>query len=134
VEASPDEATVKTIGKGLDDYNEQFAPGLSFHSHWVVGRDGEGTVQAGIRHVLLSESMLVEWLWVASPRRRSGVGSQLLAQAEAHARKTLCTKAYLDTISFQAPRFYERHGYEEFARLPGFPTGSHSRIWLWKEL
>ena len=133
-ETSPDRATIAAIGDGPDGYNEQFAPNVSFDPNWVVGQDADGTVQAGTRYLLLSDWMFVDWPWVAASYRRVGVGSQPLEQAEARARDGSCTKVYLDTFSFQAPAFYARHGYREFARLPGFPCGDHERIWLWKTL
>jgi hypothetical protein len=57
----------------------------------------------------------------------------LLAGAEAAAREKGCRGAYLDTFTFQAPKFYDRHGYLEFGRLNDFPSG-HARIWFWKAL
>ena len=40
---------------------------------------------------------------------------------------------YLDTFTFQAPAFYEKHGYREFGRLDDAVHG-HARIWLAKRL
>lgn len=34
-----------------------------------------------------------------------------------------CTFIYLDTFSFQAPAFYEKHGYEVFGTLDNFSEG-----------
>jgi GNAT superfamily N-acetyltransferase len=72
-------------------------------------------------------------LWVAQPYRGRGVGSRLLSDAETVAREKRCRGAYLDTFTFQAPKFYEKHGYREFGRLSDFPAGQ-SRIWLAKPL
>jgi hypothetical protein len=57
----------------------------------------------------------------------------LLSGAEETAREKNCRAAYVDTFTFQAPEFFERHGYREFARLADFPAG-HARIWLSKLL
>jgi len=53
--------------------------------------------------------------------------------AEAAARAQGCRGAYLDAFTFQAPKFYERLGYQEFGRLDDFPPG-HARIWFTKAL
>lgn len=42
-----------------------------------------------------------------------------------------CTRAHVDTFSYQAKPFYERHGYEVFAVLDDDPPG-HERIFLRK--
>jgi predicted N-acetyltransferase YhbS len=65
--------------------------------------------------------------------RGMGCGSQLLALAEEKACEQGAKNAYLDTFSFQAPAFYEKHGYEVFGELPDFPPG-HQRFFLKKEL
>jgi GNAT superfamily N-acetyltransferase len=132
-EASPDEATIRAVGGGLDAYNDLFAPQADWTERWIIGRDTDGVVQAGIRFVLSLDWLFVKWLWVAEPYRKQGIGSRLLAGAEAAARERQCRGAYLDTFTFQAPKFYDRHGYREFARLDDFPRG-HARIWLSKPL
>lgn len=64
--------------------------------------------------------------------RRSGIGSRLIAAAERHAVEFGCHSAWVDTFSFQAPNFYPRFGYREFARLDYPPE--HQRIFLQKQL
>jgi ribosomal protein S18 acetylase RimI-like enzyme len=54
-----------------------------------------------------------------------------MAAVEAEARSLGCRGAYLDTFSFQAPKFYEKLGYREFGRIADFPAG-FDRIWLMK--
>ena len=83
--------------------------------------------------MLAFEWLFVNWLWVADAYRKQGAGSQLMAGAEAVARTHGCRAAYLDTFTFQAPKFYERLGYREFGRLDDFPPG-YSRIWFSKAL
>jgi GNAT superfamily N-acetyltransferase len=132
-ETEPDQATAHAISDGLDAYNNFTVPGGDWKPLWIVGRDGAGSVQAGIRGVTEFDWLFVIWLWVAEPFRRQGVGSRLLSGAETIARERRCSSCYLDTFSFQAPEFYKRHGYQEFGRLENFPPG-HSRIWLRKAL
>ena len=44
-----------------------------------------------------------------------------------------CRSGVLYTISFQAPGFYERHGWREFGRVACDPPGT-SRVFMTKEL
>ena len=132
-EASPDEATIRAISDGLNEYSARFAPATDWSPHWIVGRDAVGAVRAGVRYIIAYDWLFVHWLWVANPYRKQGIGSKLLMSAEVAARERGCRGAYLDTFTFQAPEFYPRHGYREFARLDDFPPG-HTRIWLSRSL
>ena len=62
-------------------------------------------------------------LWVEERYRKVGVGSRLLRDFEAGARARGCSIFYLTTLSFQAPGFYRRHGYDVLARIEGYPDG-----------
>jgi GNAT superfamily N-acetyltransferase len=72
-------------------------------------------------------------LWVDEPHRGQGVGTQLLAEAEAEAERRGCLGVYLDTYSFQARPFYERLGYQLFGTLPDCPPGA-TKFYLYKRL
>ncbi len=65
--------------------------------------------------------------------RGSGLGSQLLHAFEDEARRRGCAHAVLYTLSFQAPGFYEKHGWVRFGEIPCEPAGS-SRVFLSKPL
>lgn len=132
-EASPDEATVRAIAAGLRAHDAHFVPEVDWTPRWIIAREGGGAVQAGVRYLIGFDWLFVQWLWVAEPYRRQGIGSSLLAGAEVAAREAHCRGSYVDTFTFQAPNFYERHGYREFARLDDHPPG-HARIWLSKRL
>jgi GNAT superfamily N-acetyltransferase len=132
-EISPDEATIRAIESGLAAHAVGLGLRTDWSPRWIVGRDASGAVKAGVRFVLAFDWLFVNWLWVADAWRKHGIGSQLMGRAEAAAREKGCRAAYLDTFTFQAPKFYERLGYREFGRLEDFPPG-HSRIWFSKSL
>jgi GNAT superfamily N-acetyltransferase len=132
-ETSPSEATIRAIESGLTAHATGLGLPTEWSPRWIIGRDEGEVVQAGVRFVLAFELLFVNWLWVADPYRKHGVGSRLMAGTEAAAREHGCRAAYLDTFTFQAPKFYERLGYREFGRLNDFPP-DHSRIWFSKAL
>jgi hypothetical protein len=53
--------------------------------------------------------------------------------AEEEARRRGCTTAVLITLSFQAPGFYAKHGYQAFGQIEARPGGP-SRIFMKKDL
>jgi GNAT superfamily N-acetyltransferase len=73
----------------------------------------------------------IDLLFVPETLRGSGLGRQMLLQAEREAKARDCRGAWLDTYSFQARGFYERLGYAVFGILDDYPPGQ-SRIFLHK--
>lgn len=61
--------------------------------------------------------------WVEESLRHRGLGTKLFEAAEQEARRRGCTQVVLMTFSFQAPAFYERHGFEIVATLDNHPRG-----------
>jgi hypothetical protein len=56
-----------------------------------------------------------------------------LAAFEAEGKRRGCRAGVLYTISFQAPAFYEKHGWSRFGEIPCEPEGT-SRIFMTKQL
>jgi GNAT superfamily N-acetyltransferase len=75
----------------------------------------------------------IEVLVIQEHLRHQGIGARLLLAAEDEARRRGCHSAWLDTFSFQALPFYERHGYTIFGALDQYPD-SHTRYFVRKSL
>ncbi|GAB4204967.1 MAG: hypothetical protein OHK0022_30610 [Roseiflexaceae bacterium] len=123
----------EAIRQGLYAYNRAQVGSRSFHELAVVLRDESGQVVGGLLGGTIWRWLLIETLWVDERLRSQGYGSRLIEAAETAARERGCTDAILETFSFQALPFYQRHGYLVYAQLDGFPTG-HTRYSLKKEL
>ncbi|GAA3801334.1 GNAT family N-acetyltransferase [Streptomyces chiangmaiensis] len=52
------------------------------------------------------------------------MGGKLLLPAEEEARRRGCDRACVSSFTFQAPVFYQRHGYVETGRTLGIPGGA----------
>ncbi|MFE3721066.1 GNAT family N-acetyltransferase [Streptomyces cyaneofuscatus] len=89
---------------------------------WAL--DEHGAVAGGLTGRTWAYWLHVELLWVDARHRGSGLGSQLLAEAERVARtERACTRSRLETWDFQAPDFYRKQGYEEIGRVEDYPPG-----------
>jgi GNAT superfamily N-acetyltransferase len=71
--------------------------------------------------------------WVEDAQRTRGLGTKLFQAAEQEARRRGCTQIVLMTFSFQAPVFYERHGFEVVAAIDDHPSG-HRNLLMRKRL
>ena len=94
----------------------------------LVEYDADGSVIAGILGGTYWGWMYVDILWVRADHRNRGIGSNLLAEAEREAVRRGCHHVHLDTMSWQAPEFYQKHGYEIIGVLPDIPEGNQKYL------
>ncbi|HEX6976230.1 MAG TPA: GNAT family N-acetyltransferase [Vicinamibacterales bacterium] len=90
-------------------------------------------VVAGIAGNTWAGTCELRQLWVHPAKRGGGLGTKLLLAAEQEARRRGCTRVVLMTFSFQAPAFYERHGFDVLATIDGHPLG-HRNLLMSKRL
>ncbi len=96
-------------------------------------RGADGQVIAGLTGEFLWNALYVSVLWVSESARRHGYGRALMQEAESMARTRACDVSFLFTMTFQAPEFYRKVGYQPIGELPDSPRG-HTRVWLAKRL
>ncbi len=132
-EEQPPPADVAAVRDGLAAFNEAIVGDLNYRPLACFVRDSRGEVVGGVVGGTYLGWLYVDTLWVRQDLRGHGYGSRLLAAAEDGAVRRGCRHAFLDTFSFRAPTFYQRHGYTVFGELPDFRPG-HRRIYLTKRL
>jgi len=71
--------------------------------------------------------------WVEESQRHRGLGTKLFLAAEQEAQRRGCSQIVLMTFSFQAPIFYQRHGFEVVATIDNHPRG-HENLLMRKRL
>jgi GNAT superfamily N-acetyltransferase len=84
--------------------------------------DADGVVGGATGHGSL-DWVFLQLLFVPPALRGRGIGSELLAKVEEFARTHELIGVWLDTFSFQARPFYERHGYSVVGTIDDYPVG-----------
>jgi GNAT superfamily N-acetyltransferase len=128
-----DDEVRKFIDDGIDNHNIAVTGLPAYFPTNFVLRSERGDVLGGLLGTIWGGWLHVGTLWVSEIVRGQGHGSALLEAAEAYARARHCTGIFVDTFSFQARPFYERHGFTCFATQADYPKG-HARHFLEKRL
>ena len=131
--ASPNENEIKYIRESLYQFNQGIVGDDGHLPFNIVEYDESGTVIGGILGGTYWGWMYIDILWVHEGHRKKGIGSRLLHEAEKEALRRGCHHVHLDTMSWQAPEFYKKQGYEIIGILPDIPNGNQKYL-LTKDL
>ena len=94
----------------------------------LVEYSADGRIIGGLLGGTYWGWMYIDILWVDEHHRLQGIGSKLLSEAETEAVRRGCHHVHLDTMSWQAPGFYKKHGYEVIGILPDIPSGNQKYL------
>jgi GNAT superfamily N-acetyltransferase len=133
VEDEPSPADLRAIEDGLNEHALPVTRVPGFRRVAVLARDQQGALVGGVVGTINWNWLHVALVWVSEPRRHTGLGTRLMDELEEVGARRGCTRAHLDTFSYQARPFYERRGYRVFATLDDYPPG-HQRFFLEKAL
>ena len=130
--AEPTREQIDEVERGLDEYNAglasvRFATGVR-----AVFLDS-GRVVAGVVGTAYWGKLHIRILWVHPDCQSQGLGSRLMDWAEGRGKELGCASVMVDTMSFQAPRFYAQRGYRQFGLSGGYEGGA-SRHYFEKAL
>ncbi len=123
----------KIIYQGLLEYNLARIEDKNPKDLGIYLQDETGEKVGGLLGNTHGNWLFVKYLWVREDQRGQNIGSALLKQAEVTAKERGCRYAFLDTFSFQAPAFYEKHGYMSVFTLEEYPV-TGKRYYLTKTL
>jgi GNAT superfamily N-acetyltransferase len=96
--------------------------------------DADGDLVAGVSGWTWGVAAGIGMTWVREDARGTGVGARLLEAFEAEAERRGSDRVFVTSFTFQAPGFYERHGYREIFRWDGVPTEGEADVHLRKDL
>ncbi|MFE7039789.1 GNAT family N-acetyltransferase [Streptomyces atratus] len=131
---SPIPADIAAISDALDRFNTEHTGIADRKPLAVLVRDPE-THQAvgGLTGRTSLGLFFIDLFYLPPQLRGSGLGREILRQAEDEAHARGCRTAVLYTITFQAPGFYHKQGWKHLGEVPCDPPGT-SRIFMSKEL
>jgi GNAT superfamily N-acetyltransferase len=119
----------------LDRYNAAATPGTAAARELTVQiHDAEGELAAGLSGWTWGVAAGIGMTWVRDDVRGARLGTRLLEEFEAEAGRRGCTHVFVTSFTFQAPGFYERHGYREIFRWDGVPEAGQADVHFRKDL
>lgn len=119
----PPEAVVQAIDAGLESHNRTAAPIGDVRPLAVTAVLQTGEIIGGAVGRTWGACCELLQLWVHPDHRKAGAASRLLLEFEAMGKTRGCHTFYLTTLSYQAPEFYRKRGYEALAEIAGYPDG-----------
>lgn len=130
---TPTEDQRHAILQPLIDYNDAKTGGSKSEPFALMVRDEHEAILGGLYGRVIFQWMFIELLSVPEQGRGQGIGSELMAMAEALAKEKNCLGIWLDTFDFQAPEFYKKMGFSQFGEIVDYPPG-HKRHFFQKRL
>ena len=121
---NPTDKEIAFVNNALQKFNDEKVGPDNHELLNIVEYNNSGNIIAGILGGTYWGWMHIDILWVDENHRRQGLGSQLLETAESEAIKRGCHSVHVDTMSWQAPDFYKKHGYEIISELNDIPNGN----------
>jgi GNAT superfamily N-acetyltransferase len=116
--ATDEEVRSGFVGRQLREFNYRFVGEYPKEQYVRLNaRTSDGQTVGGLRAIVVLHWLRLEVLWVHDDFRGQGIGRRLLAQAEQAGIALGARNAALETFEWQAPKFYEKFGYKEVARL-----------------
>jgi GNAT superfamily N-acetyltransferase len=131
---APGDRAQAVIREGLGNYNAEQAGYRDARPLAVLVSDPETReVIGGLVGRTSMGLLFIDLFFLPKRLRKNRIGSQIINMAEAEATRRGCSRAVLFTVTFQAPGFYERQGYQVLGRIECDPPG-HTRICMTKSL
>lgn len=132
VQDEADATDLAIIERGLDDFGFQ-AAGEVRTGCYVFARSKDNILIGGLYAVKVDQGLYIKQLWVDEKYRGNGIAIRLMKDAETEASVKKCEEVWVDTLSYQAPGFYKKLGYQEVGRIIGY-RAPHDCIFFKKDI
>ncbi len=133
VEDQPSSHDLEYLEDQINHYNRAQTGAFDDRDLAIFVRDEQQAIVAGLSGFTWAGICEVQLLWVHPSMQHQRYGSQLLQAAEREAQERGCSIVILSTYSFQAPGFYQKHGYEMVGSIEHCPP-NHTDYYFKKRL
>jgi GNAT superfamily N-acetyltransferase len=129
-----DPALDQRLSDELDAFNAAAMASAGEQRELTVRIDDDHGLAAGISGWTWGLAAGIAMTWTRADVRGAGLGADLLESFEAEAARRSVRHVYVTSFTFQAPAFYERHGYVELRAgsrcpSPARPMCTCARSW-----
>ena len=129
-----DAALDERLNDELVRFNAVANPDVHPAEELTVRVQEDGELVAGLSGWTWGQAAGIAMTWVHEDQRGTGMGASLIDAFEDEARKRGCKHVFVTSLTFQAPGFYQRLGYEEIFRWESVPTTGRDDVHMRKEL
>ncbi|MEC6746933.1 GNAT family N-acetyltransferase [Marinilactibacillus sp. XAAS-LB27] len=135
IEEVPYEENKKATITGLDAYTLEKVPKLKMVSKEIsfVYKEADEVLGSIVGHIQW-DHLKIELFFVSKNTQGKGIGSKLLAHVEKLAKTENCQYIFLETMSFNAPAFYQKNGYEIVGKIDNSPLPGETRYFMKKDM
>ncbi len=130
---NPTTSDLDELAAGIEEFTAPQAGASDRIPLTLLAYDENNNLVGGLDGNTEKGWLYISTLWVANSARACGLGTELMKMAEEEAVKRNCHDVYLDTLSCQAPGFYQKLGYRQFALLENFP-GKIDKVFFRKKI
>lgn len=127
------EALKQEVYRGFSRHSIEMTGFDEKHEPIAFVANSNGTLVGAVVVEIFWGAFHVKYLYVHENHRGQDLGKRLMKEALSYGQANQCPFAFVETMSFQAPGFYQKMGFQiEFTR-PGYAHGT-SFHYLRKEL
>ncbi|MGG5322585.1 hypothetical protein IGJ83_002456 [Enterococcus pernyi] len=119
----------------LESYTKKIVPELEQEYQQIsFVYESEGTILGRIVGFIHWDHLQIELFYVSNNTQGQGIGTKLLNHVESIAKQQNKSYIFLETMSFNAPKFYEKHGYEVVGKIVNSPMENQIRFFYKKDI
>lgn len=120
---------------GINEYTFEKIPALDMRHEEVSFVYKENNIVLGrLVGNIHWDHLTIELFFVSKDTQGKGIGSKLLQHVEAIASEKKCSYIFLETMSFNAPAFYKKNGYQVIAQIENSPLEGETRYFMKKDI
>ncbi|AOA00231.1 GNAT family N-acetyltransferase [Carnobacterium divergens] len=120
------EKHIVAVGKAIPAYEKKE---IAFTAY-----DDNGAVLGAVVGEIVWNHLHVSLLGIDQTMQKQGVGQKLLQHIEEYAKQFGARMVILETMSWQAPKFYQKNGYQIFGTVENHPIEGECKYYLSKVL